>query len=117
MLFWCKMGLPDDMVHIVQGHRNGIVPESLKLLFAIVHIVVIFHGHIELVARRLGGAESLGAKVAATHNDPAVAMFTVVLGQAEVEFGVKVLGWMNAQLQAPTRYIFAELTDALIHLG
>ena len=80
MVLWRKMGLPDDMVYIVQCHRNGIVPKLLELFFAIMHIVIVFHGHIELIAGRLGGAESLSAEVAATHNDPSVAVFAVVLG-------------------------------------
>ena len=117
MVFWCKMGLPDDVVHIVQGHRNGIVPETLKLLLAIMHIVIVFHSHIELVARRLGGAEPLGAEVAATHDDPSVAVFAVVLGQAEVEFCMEVFSGVYAQLQATFRYVCAKLTDALVNLG
>ena len=110
-----QVGLPDDMVHIVQRHRNGVIPKLLELFFAIMHIVIVFHGHIELIAGRLGGAESLSAEVAAAHDDPSVAVFREVGGQAQVEFGVKVLGWMNAQLKTSTRNIFAELTDALIH--
>ncbi len=117
MLLWRKMGFPDDMVHIVQGHRNGIVPELLELFLAIVHIVIVLHSHIELVARRLGGAESLSAEVAATHNNPAVAVFTVVLGQAEVEFCMEVFSGVYAQLQATFRYVCAKLTDALVNLG
>ena len=117
MLLWRKMGLPDDMVHIVQRHRNGIIPKLLELFFAIMHIVIVFHGHIELVAGWLGSAEALGAEVAATHDDPSVAMFTVVLGQTEVELGVEVFGGVYAQLQATFRYVCAKLTDALVNRG
>lgn len=44
-------------------------------------------------------------------------MFTVVLGQTEVELGVEVFGGVYAQLQATFRYVCAKLTDALINLG
>ena len=69
------------------------------------------------MATLIGGAKSLCAEVAATHDDPSVAMFAVVLGQAEVELGMEVFGGVDAQLQAPFRYVCAKLTDALVNLG
>ena len=75
------MGFANDMVHIVHGHWNGILPKALKLFLAVMHIVVVLHGHIQFVAWRFGGAEPLCAEVAATHDDPAVAVLIVVIWQ------------------------------------
>ena len=114
MFFWCQMGFANDMVHIVHCHRDGILPKALKLFLAVLHIVVVLHGHVQFVAWRFGGAEPLCAKVAATHDDPAVAMFIMVFRQAEVEFRVKVFGGMDTQLQPIVGNVSAELTDAFI---
>ena len=82
MFFWSQMGFANDMVHIVHGHWNGILPKALKLFLAVMHIVVVLHGHVQFVAWRFGGAETLCAEVAASHDDPAIAMLIVFFGQA-----------------------------------
>ena len=90
LLVRCKVGLIDNPAHIVEGDRQPLIPQPLKLALAIVHIVVVLHSHIELISGWLGGTESLGAEVAAAHNHPTVAVGIVPLGQTEVELGVQV---------------------------
>ena len=112
-----KMSAVHDAVHVIHSHGYGVVPQMLKFLLAVMHIVIILHGHIQLIAWRFGGAEPLRAEVAAAHNDPAVAMLAVALRQAEIELRVEVFGGMDAQLQTSFGDVGAELADALIHIG
>ena len=44
-------------------------------------------------------------------------MFTMVLWQAEVELGMKVLGGMDTHLQAAIHKVVAHLQNALLHFG
>lgn len=111
------MSLTNHLLHIRKTDRDGVVPQLLKLAFAVSHVVVVLHRHIEFVAGRLSGAETLFGEVAAAHDDPAVAVLVVLPRQAEVEFGVEVLGRMDAQLQATAGNIVTKLTDALVHLA
>ena len=55
--------------------------------------------------------------VAAAHDDPAVAMFGVLLGKAEIKLGVEVFGGMDTHLQPARGDVFAELTDAFIDVA
>ena len=114
MFFWGQMGFANDMVHIVHCHWDGIFPKALKLFLAVMHIVVVLHGHVQFVAWRFGGAETLCAEVAATHDDPAVAMFIMVFRQTEIELCMKVFGGMDTQLQPIVGNVSAELPDAFI---
>ena len=86
-------------------------------MLAIGHVIVVLHGHVEFVAGWLTDTESLGADVAAAHDDPAVAMFGVLLGKAEIELGVEVFGGMDAHLQPARGDVFAELSDAFIDVA
>ena len=91
-----EMSAVHDAVHVIHSHGYGVVPQMLKFLLAVMHIVIILHGHIQLIARRFGGAEPLRTEVAAAHNDPAVAMLAVALRQTEIELRVEVFGGMDA---------------------
>ena len=116
LLLRSKVGAAHHPLHIGLGDGDGDVPKLLKLLLAVSHVVIILHGHVQFVARRVAGAEALLADVAAAHDDPAVAMLAVVLREAEVELGVKVFGGMDAHLQATAADVLAELPYAFVHL-
>lgn len=47
----------------------------------------------------------------------AVAMFGVLLGQAEVELGMKAFGGMDVHLKLPRGDVLKELADAFTHFN
>ena len=51
LLVRCKVGLIDNPAHIVDGDRQTLIPQPLELALAIAHIVVVLHGHIQLISR------------------------------------------------------------------
>ena len=70
------------MLHIFHTHGNTLIPQPPELVFTIAHIVVVLHRHIELIAVVVGCAQPLVGEVAATHDDPPVAVLREVAGQA-----------------------------------
>ena len=97
--FGCQMGAANHAVHICHGDGNTFSPETLKFLLAEMHVVVVFHSHVKLVARWFSKPKPLLADIRRTHNHPAVAVLGVVLWQTEIELCVKVFGGVDTHLQ------------------
>ena len=86
LVFWGKVGKAHYVLHIGESDGQRLFPKLLKLSFAIVHIIVVLHCHVEFITWRCCRPQSLFAEIAATHDDPTVAVFIVLLWQTEVEF-------------------------------
>ena len=62
-------------LHIFYAYGNTFFPQQPEFILAVFHVFIIFHRHIQFVSVVIAGSEPLVGKVAAAHDDPAVAMF------------------------------------------
>ena len=79
LFLWGKVGASQHPLHVGNGYGLCVGPQALELTLAVGHVVIVLHRHVELVARRLSGAQPLVADVAAAHHYPSVAVLAMML--------------------------------------
>ena len=112
-----QIGFVLILFDVGSSQRNSLFPQDVELIGAIFHIVIVLHGHVQLVTGRTGDAQAGVGDIGRPHDDPTIAMFVMLVGKAKIEFSVQVLGGVNAHLQPTGHQVFAHLQNAFFHFG
>ena len=112
-----QIGFVLILFDVGSSQRNSFFPQEMELIGAILHIVIVLHGHVQLVTGRTGDTQTGVGDIGRTHDDPTIAMFIMLVGEAKIEFSVQVLGGMDTHLQPTGNQVFEHLQNAFFHFG